>query len=248
MCPSATSKSSKMEIGNVTFMLISAMIIGVTLVTLLPHYSELRIAKFDFYVMSMSYQPEFCYENRHDDWPGCSHPLDFWKAHLTIHGLWPEYQDGSYPASCSTEVFDNATVAPLESQMLRYWPNVKYDYKTDGNDYLEFWEHEWSKHGTCSGLSQYDYFSHALQMFVHTPPLVGKHYGESVEKDALVKAFGGGVILRCAGGKFLSEVRVCLSMDKQGVPLERITCPEVLTEESNCPDMVYLAKFESDHF
>jgi ribonuclease T2 len=248
MCPSATAKLSKMEIGNVSFMLMSAMIISVTIVTLLPQYSDLRIAKFDFYVMSMSYQPEFCYQNRHDDWPGCSHPLEFWKGHLTIHGLWPEYRDGNYPASCSTEVFDNSTVAPLESQMLRYWPNVKYDYKTDGNHYLEFWEHEWSKHGTCSGLSQYDYFSHALQMFVHTPPLVGKHYGESIQKDDLVQAFGGSVILRCAGGKFLSEVRVCLSMDKNGVPLERITCPEVLTKEDNCPDMVYLAKFESDHF
>ena len=56
---------------------------------------------FDLYVMSMSYQPEFCYENRHEDWPGCTHPEEFWKSHLTIHGLWPEYADGTWPQFCT---------------------------------------------------------------------------------------------------------------------------------------------------
>jgi ribonuclease T2 len=226
------------------YILISSMMIAITIMSLVPIDKAQRATTFDFYVMSMSYQPEFCYQNRHSHWPGCSHPLDFWKSHLTIHGLWPEYQDGSYPASCSTEPFDNTTVAPLETQMLRYWPNVKYDYKSDGKNYLEFWEHEWSKHGTCSGLSQYDYFLHALQMFVHTPPLLGKHYGDSVDRNALIEAFGGGVILVCTGGRFLSEVRVCLTIDTQSVPLGRVPCPDVLQEESNCPDDVYIAKFE----
>lgn len=45
---------------------------------------------FDFYVMSMSFQPEFCYEHRSQHYDGCSHPDVDWRGSLTIHGLWPE--------------------------------------------------------------------------------------------------------------------------------------------------------------
>jgi ribonuclease I len=47
-------------------------------------------ADFDFYVFSMSYQPEFCYAHRPDHYAGCQQPMNYWKTHLTIHGLWPE--------------------------------------------------------------------------------------------------------------------------------------------------------------
>ena len=40
---------------------------------------------FDFYVFSMSFQPEFCYEHKRDDFDGCRHPNDEWRGALTIH-------------------------------------------------------------------------------------------------------------------------------------------------------------------
>ena len=43
---------------------------------------------FDFYVYSMSYQPEFCREN-HAKFVGCQHYKENWEGQLTIHGLWP---------------------------------------------------------------------------------------------------------------------------------------------------------------
>jgi ribonuclease I len=46
--------------------------------------------QFDFYVLSMSYQPEFCYQHRRESFPGCEHPNGFWKESLTMHGLWPQ--------------------------------------------------------------------------------------------------------------------------------------------------------------
>ncbi|CAM1504923.1 Fc.00g025140.m01.CDS01 [Cosmosporella sp. VM-42] len=73
-------------------------------------------------------------------------PTNSW----TIHGLWPDNCDGSYPAKCDadraytnisdilTSFGDEATL----SYMNTYWK----DYK--GNDET-FWEHEWGKHGTC---------------------------------------------------------------------------------------------------
>ena len=42
-------------------------------------------ATFDFYVFSMSFQPEFCYEHKRDNFDGCRHPNDEWRGALTIH-------------------------------------------------------------------------------------------------------------------------------------------------------------------
>ena len=57
----------------------------------------------DLYIMAMSYQPEFCFQHRSADYVGCAHPMDYWKTHLTIHGLWPEV--------CRVELLHN--VLPL---------------------------------------------------------------------------------------------------------------------------------------
>ena len=43
---------------------------------------------FDFYVYSMTHQPEFCRENDERD-AGCRDHQESWEWQLTIHGLWP---------------------------------------------------------------------------------------------------------------------------------------------------------------
>ena len=45
---------------------------------------------FDFYIFTMTYQPEFCRENSSKDFAGCQRPEEYWEGQLTIHGLWPE--------------------------------------------------------------------------------------------------------------------------------------------------------------
>ncbi|KAH7348453.1 ribonuclease T2-like protein [Rhexocercosporidium sp. MPI-PUGE-AT-0058] len=93
-------------------------------------------------------------------------PGDSW----TLHGLWPDLCDGSYPSFCTaaptyhniTAILSasNASLSPPNSSpsssttpqasssstlldyMLQYWlPN------RGSPD--SFWEHEWNKHGTC---------------------------------------------------------------------------------------------------
>ena len=60
-------------------------------------------ASFDFYVYALSYQPEFCYNQ--PSYPGCSVAIrdEEWQSELTIHGMWPEFADGTYPQTCSEE-------------------------------------------------------------------------------------------------------------------------------------------------
>ncbi|KAJ5948334.1 Ribonuclease T2 [Penicillium verhagenii] len=73
-------------------------------------------------------------------------PSDSW----TIHGLWPDNCDGTYQSSCdSSRAYTNISDilsaqdrTDLLSYMQTYWVN------DDGSN-EEFWEHEWSKHGTC---------------------------------------------------------------------------------------------------
>lgn len=214
-----------------------------TIVSIIDHYSA-TTPDFDFYVMSMSFQPEFCYSKRKERNPGCLEPLPFWKANLTIHGLWPENTDGSWPASCTTEPLNHDTLAPIIQELEHYWPNVRA-LKPTAAHFWDFWQHEWSKHGTCSGLSQLDYFTAVLHHFVPTPSLVGQNYGGVVDQTELRQAYGSDdIVLACQGKNYLSEVRVCVKKRSNGIPTERIPCPAtVLTENSCSGDKIHIAKF-----
>ena len=47
-----------------------------------------RVGDFDFYVYSMTHQPDFCRENG-ERYEGCREYMESWEGQLTIHGLWP---------------------------------------------------------------------------------------------------------------------------------------------------------------
>jgi ribonuclease T2 len=206
---------------------------------------------FDFYVLSMSYQPEFCYQHRYDDFAGCDAPLDFWRGSLTLHGLWPEFKDGEYPSTCSNEKFNPETVDDLgEDRFNTFWPNVKaVDHS---RSHYSFWEHEWTKHGTCTGLSQDEYFDTALKHFLPSPNIIRENYGSTITKSDLLDAYRqdiysdyGDVVLVCSGD-FLSEVRICVGRTEDGEGSQRIACiPEVI-QEGNCGDHIMIAKFYVD--
>lgn len=221
------------------FCLVVTALSFASLVTLEPT----KKVTFDLYVMSMSYQPEFCYKNRHEHWPGCTHPEAFWKTHLTIHGLWPEFTDGTWPQFCTHEVLDNATIAPLLPRMEQYWPNVKALQPT-AKDFYEFWQHEWSKHGTCSGLNQKQYFEAALNHFLDTPDLISQNYGGVINKKDLLEAYGDHTILVCQGQHWLSEVRICVGAMSDGEPMQRVACPKAAEAEDSClGDEIHIATF-----
>lgn len=209
----------------------------------------MREADFDLYIMSMSYQPEYCYEHRYDGYYYCENPKDTWRYNLTLHGLWPEYYEGSYPQSCSTENFSEEVVQEIGlGRFELYWVNSKVKAGEEG--YTSFWEHEWSKHGTCSGLEQYNYFDLTIDRIVATPSIVSDNYGGSVQKEGLVDAYGGPSMATvvCESGKYLSEVRVCYGMEDDGTPTERIECPEHVLNEGNCGDEILIEKFYVDGY
>jgi len=78
----------------------------------------------------------------------------------TLHGLWPQFTEHKWPQWCNrSDVLENETVRHFP-ELYRMWPSC------DG-DNVKFWEHEWLKHGTCSGMSQLKYFETALSLLVN---------------------------------------------------------------------------------
>lgn len=106
-------------------------------------------------------------------------PSDSW----TIHGLWPDNCDGTYQSSCDSSR-DYTGISDILQQfgkqdtlnyMNQYWLD-------EDGDNESFWEHEWSKHGTCintidpSCYSNYqtgeecaDFFEAAVNLFQTLP-------------------------------------------------------------------------------
>ncbi|KAG6035552.1 hypothetical protein E4U41_006012 [Claviceps citrina] len=153
-------------------------------------------------------------------------PTDSW----TIHGLWPDNCDGSYPARCDisrayTDIEDILSSAGA-SETLDYMKTFWKDYQGDDET---FWQHEWGKHGTCisslnpecySGYEPkeeaVDFFKKTVELFKSLPtyewlaeagitPLSTKYYSLNKIQGVLSEKHGAKVTLSCKG-KSLNEV------------------------------------------
>src|SRR5277367_2803559 len=93
--------------------------------------------KFDLYLFTLSWSPQFCANTRRDEAECKVNGGNF-----VVHGLWPEFKNGSWPSKCSNEP------GPAN-------PGSEADIMPDP------WlvAHEWQKHGTCSGLGVDGYFA-----------------------------------------------------------------------------------------
>lgn len=91
---------------------------------------------FDYYVLALSWEPGFCATTTgHAD--ECRAPKGF-----VLHGLWPQMEGGDYPSNCRGP--------SLSAQQRQQWGPIYAD--------PSLINHEWPKHGTCSGLAPNAYF------------------------------------------------------------------------------------------
>lgn len=164
--------------------------------------SQGQSGEFDFYVLSLSWSPTFCLTH-----PGneqCSG-----KGYgFVLHGLWPQYARGGWPASCTPqtrlselEMDKGAALFPTRALL----------------------KHEWATHGTCSGLEPLEYLEKTdvalgavaipqqLQPF-NTPPSLPASEIEALFRASNPRMGNHGMAVICKG-KVLSEVRVCLTKD-----------------------------------
>ncbi|MQL79548.1 hypothetical protein Taro_011993 [Colocasia esculenta] len=114
---------------------------------------------FDFFYLVLQWPGAYCDTRRSCCYPTTGKPA----ADFSIHGLWPNYNDGSYPSNCDPDSpFDASKIKDLIGRMQAEWPTLA----CPSGDGLTFWEHEWEKHGTCSEsvLDQHHYFQTALDL------------------------------------------------------------------------------------
>ncbi len=104
----------------------------------LPAYADGQPGKFDYYLLTLSWSPEHCAEVKNDKIQ-CNGTERYG---FVVHGLWPQYDRG-YPASCSTTP---GVPEAVVQKMLPIMPSPSLI------------QHEWEKHGTCSGKAVGEYF------------------------------------------------------------------------------------------
>ncbi len=104
---------------------------------------------FDYFLLALSWSPQYCVQHgrqasARDE---CHGP----QAHGFIaHGLWPEDDSGASPKTCRPP-------SPLPDRLLERMMPIMPS--------AQLVAHEWTVHGSCSGLSADDYFDRLSQAF-----------------------------------------------------------------------------------
>jgi len=164
--------------------------------------SDAEPGVFDYYLLSLSWSPAFCLSD-----PGaaeCNGPRRFG---FIVHGLWPQNEKG-WPENCDVhQAVPDAVVSGISDIM----PARKLVY------------HEWSAHGTCSGLDPMDFFALVRRAYarINIPPTLTAT-GQAVEQSpaAIAAAFlhanprlsAASTVVTCSGqdAPRLREVHICL--------------------------------------
>ncbi len=157
-------------------------------------------ARPDGYILSLSWAPQFCADDRHAENPECV--LD---AGFILHGLWPEPYDRHEPDCATDQRVAEATI----EHMLPIMPSRGLII------------HEWHKHGACTGLAPDAYFALAERAFrdIRIPISFVSPRGVTRTDSAAIKRdfanvnpqlHATDIELSCGRGQLL-EVRICLT-------------------------------------
>jgi ribonuclease T2 len=167
--------------------------------------SGVQPGNFDYYMLSLSWAPDFCArpdvrKDPRECGPGR-------QSGFVVHGLWPQLENGGHPAEC---IPSRPVSHAMVEQVLPIIP---------GEGLIQ---HEWRDHGTCSGMSPSAYFDTVRRAFeaIVIPAQFQRLASraelspqEVEEKFAAANPkFKDSLRVACEGGD-LSEVRVCMGKD-----------------------------------
>lgn len=214
--------------------------------------------EFDYFALSLQWPGTICASTRHCCASnGCCRlePLQ----RFTIHGLWPDYDDGTWPSCCRRTQFEMDKILPLKDMLDKYWPSL---YCSSSSTCFSgkgpFWAHEWEKHGTCSApvvQDELQYFTLALDLYFKynvTEMLMSggiqisndKEYALSDVIDTITGSFGGVPEIVCKRGS-VEELRLCF--DKQLKPRDCLTTTSTngnVSSRKHCPRHITLPTYD----
>ena len=166
--------------------------------------------QFDYYLLDMPWGAAFCSSIK-DVSTRCQPQPGF-----VVHGLWPQNNNGTWPQFCS----QTPPPADLSSNL---------DITPD----LNLLQHEWAKHGTCSGLGGDAFFAaeHTAFRQIATPmALIESTANRTFTPLYLLNMFyvtnpgfpPGSFSLSCAQGHVLA-VEACFSKSLQPIACQGLT-------------------------
>jgi len=188
-------------------------------------------------VMAQNYDWDFALYTEH--WPGTitqvALPANI--TTFTLHGVWPERNDNTWPTNCPGSSFDINKISSIMNEMNTYWPDVWQD----GGSAAQFWGHEWTTHGACAAdgsmpviTDELSFFKFGLTFHKNLPYLAKlAYYGITPDayqtytltqfEQAFAQAFSFTVVVTCHhsnGEYFIERVYSCINKQAQ-----LITCP-----------------------
>ena len=202
-------------------------VVLVLLMAASPLRAQDRAGVFDYYVLSLSWSPNWCaLEGDDRGSPQCDADRDFgW----VLHGLWPQYERG-WPQDCFS------TFAPPSRDMTADMADIM------GTSGLAWYQ--WNKHGSCSGLSPSDFYDLARKAYesVVRPPVLRQldrtfSIPASIIEEAFVQSnpqmSPDQITITCRQG-YIQEARICLTRD-----LELRQCGEDVIRDCSLPDALF---------
>jgi len=199
-----------------TFVASAVALLGLTVAGTAQNLPPAATAPFDFYVMTLSWSPGFCDLGGEEKSPQqCATGVG---DGFVVHGLWPDNRASADPADCdSSKAVSPADLAAASGL-----------YPSDN-----LAEHEYAKHGTCTGLSAADYFADVryVRDQLNIPAMFkSPHERRQVSPRDIEQAFIAAnanlspknMAVTCARGE-LVDVRFCLSRDLKAF----VNCPKV---------------------
>jgi len=178
--------------------------------------SSVSAGVFDFYMIVLQWDPKMS------------------TSMFTIHGLWPENKNGSYPENCAGPKFDSSIITDLIPTLNKVWPS------NNGNNGV-FWQHEWEKHGTCSEFAEHPYFLNSINLQAkyniksaldRSNIVPGKTYTTASINTAVQSNIGALPAIHCTSSK-LVEIALCITKS-----LGLTNCPTAMGSYWNCPASV----------
>ncbi|KAF1779295.1 Ribonuclease T2, His active site 2 [Phytophthora cactorum] len=199
---------------------------------------------FDYLVLEQLFVPQFCRDllkgvdstishQNIDVYPnGTACVESVVKSELTIHGLWPNYNDG-YVSCCNpsstvtNDPYNAADFAVAQSTLLATM-GEKWVDATQATTYeslCEIYNHEFQKHGLCYAADGADYISAAVTYFTATlntadrissaTEQINKWAAQSTPQTTLAEIealYDHSVMVLCSGvdgNNQLSAIRTC---------------------------------------
>lgn len=188
---------------------------------------------FDYYVLALSWEPAFC-ETKPGK-PECKSQTEdrYDASHFVLHGLWPNKTNEESPAYCGV------SQSQIKKDKNNNWcdlPDLDLSrtVETDLQEVMPgaascLQNHEWYKHGVCTGMAANDYFAlsnRLATLFAQSDfnRYIAKQAGEQVfRRDLLARfdtEFGEGsssyLSLKCdkiGGQSVLTELQIALQKD-----------------------------------